>query len=185
MCFHVSNQTKYCGGMVESQVRGVASMTVNVNVKGALRQICKTTIGVSSNLSHLSNVTSPELQGHQIPMAKVSFGTLAMNACYTVLLGHCSVLGSGSESGLALVWVIAADLKRQKRSELEECQTPRAGQGALRRGLPCRSPCSLPAKKFRWRNRKTLFPITQLSSAWSFCVIALMKLLPVTYFPQV
>lgn len=64
------------------------TLNVNVNVKGALRQICKTTICVSSNLSHLRNVMSLELQGHQIPMAKVSFGTLATNMCYTVLLGH-------------------------------------------------------------------------------------------------
>lgn len=61
---------------------------MTVNVKGGLRQICKTTIRISTNLSYLRNAMSPELQGHQIPMAKVSFGSLATNACYTVLLGY-------------------------------------------------------------------------------------------------
>lgn len=84
---------------MESQIRGEASMTLNA--KGSLRQICKTTIHISTNLSYLRNAMSPELQGHQIPMAKVSFGSLAMNVYYTVSLGYRSVLGSVSESGLA------------------------------------------------------------------------------------
>lgn len=85
---------------MESQIRGVASMTVNV--KGGLRQICKTTIHISTSLSYLRKSMSPELQRHHIPMAKVSFGRLAMNVYYAVLLGYRSVLGSVSEPGLAL-----------------------------------------------------------------------------------
>lgn len=45
---------------------------------------------------------SPELRGHQIPMAKVSFCSLGMNACYAVLLGYRSFIGSVLELGLAL-----------------------------------------------------------------------------------
>lgn len=153
----VSMQATKQSTIVESQIRGVASMTVNV--KGSLRQICKTTRRISTNLSYLRNAMSLELQGHRIPMAKVSFGSLATNAYYTVLLGYQSVSGSVSESGLALAWVIAADLKRQQRPELEGCQ-PRAwaGQAALGRALPQRSPCFFPPEKFWWRNQKTLFP---------------------------
>lgn len=74
-----------------------------LNTKDILRRIsCKASICISTNLSYLRNAMSPELRGHQIPMAKVSFCSLGMNACYAVLLGYRSVIGSVLELGLAL-----------------------------------------------------------------------------------
>lgn len=98
---------------------------MTLTVKDSLRQIfCKTPIYISTDLSYLRNAMSPELQGHQIPMAKVSFGSLGVNAYYAVLLGYWSVLGSVLESRLALAWLITVDLKSQERLDLEGWQPP-------------------------------------------------------------
>jgi len=61
---------------------------MTLNVESSSRQICKTPIRISTNLSYLRNAVSPESQGHQIPMAKVSFGSPAMKVYYAVLLGY-------------------------------------------------------------------------------------------------